>query len=244
MTVGPSLIAPHLNEDSIKADMRSDCSMYPTTWIWVVPSNAVVRKWCIIKIEIDFKSAFLKSVPAQRDVYFNSPVEPSYHNDLWPLLAAANGLFCPNAKFQVSSVSALLSLRLKPVPEIAQLFDSEAEDSGVCLFTIKIIDDILAIGTDIALCTFHIDFCEKFSRGTMFHGPSNLLLFGLKIVQNQEFTISIATTSYHLWVYIHWLVFVVVNVKKNLNSIENQAFMSTNFLTGWLRIIISPIRAF
>lgn len=151
--------------------MRSDCSMCPPIEIRVILSNAVLRKWSIVIIDV--KSAFLQSGPAQRDVYVLPPRESSYRNELWLLLAAVYCLVNANAKWQVESDSALLSLGLKPIPQIAQLFVMEASNHDVRLIVIKIIDDILATGTDAELRSFATEFCKRFSLGTIFHGPGN-----------------------------------------------------------------------
>lgn len=68
-----SRIAPHCNVYSRKDQLKSDCCMCIPVGICIVLSIASINKWTITKS--DDKAVFLKTGPAQIDVYVRPPRE-------------------------------------------------------------------------------------------------------------------------------------------------------------------------
>lgn len=60
-------IAPHGNEDSLRHELKSDCSMCSPSGIRFVLAIAALCKW--ITTKADAKSAFPKTGKAERDVF-------------------------------------------------------------------------------------------------------------------------------------------------------------------------------
>lgn len=114
-------IASHGNEDSLKNELSSDCSMCCPVGMRLLLSTAALRKWLLIKMDV--KPAFLQTRPAQRDVYVVPPRESKDRGKrLWLLLAAAYGLESSNAKLQVQFDKVLDDLGLKMATFSPQLF--------------------------------------------------------------------------------------------------------------------------
>ena len=68
-------IAPHGNEDSLKHEMRADCSMCAPMGIRLLISIATIYKWRLTKVDV--KSAFLQTGAAERQVFVIPPRESS-----------------------------------------------------------------------------------------------------------------------------------------------------------------------
>lgn len=102
--------------------MRFDYFMSSLTEITVILSTAAVRKWQIVKKDVE--SALLQSGLAHRDVYVIPPRNSSHKNKLWLLLVTAYELVILNAKWQVDSDTALIAFRFKQLPKVSQLFYS------------------------------------------------------------------------------------------------------------------------
>lgn len=64
-------IALHGNEDSIKHDLRSDCSMYASLDALTLISIATVCKWRLSRVDV--RSAFLQTGAAEHSLYVISP---------------------------------------------------------------------------------------------------------------------------------------------------------------------------
>lgn len=73
---------------------------------------------------------------------------------LWLLLVATYGLVNANAKWQVKSDAAMSSIEVSQSASIQQLFTHMDKQAHVDLVVIKIVDDMLATGTDDALKCF------------------------------------------------------------------------------------------
>ena len=72
--------------------------MCPPVGMRMILSIAVIKGWNLAKI--DFKSAFLQSGQAIRDVYVVPPGESKERFVYWLLLTAADGLVKKSAKWQ------------------------------------------------------------------------------------------------------------------------------------------------
>lgn len=66
-------IAPHGNEDNLKAELRKDCCICPPARTRMVLSMAIRHLWKLTKLDV--KSTFLQTGPAQRDAYVAPPCE-------------------------------------------------------------------------------------------------------------------------------------------------------------------------
>lgn len=72
---------------------------------------AAIKKWKVTKSDV--KAAFLKSGPAQRDVYVRPPRESKDKIHYWLFLVETNGLVNFNTKFQEQSHDIILNLGLQ-----------------------------------------------------------------------------------------------------------------------------------
>lgn len=66
-------IAPHRNEDSVKRELRSDCSMCGTLDVKNAISISTIRKWHLSRVDV--KSSFLQTGATERSVHFFPPRE-------------------------------------------------------------------------------------------------------------------------------------------------------------------------
>lgn len=113
------------------------------------------------------------------------------------------------------------------------------------MIIIKIVDDLLATGTDPALRFFIVGFGKLFKLSETLNGPGRLRFFGLSIVQQDDFSCSIdgdeklqAIEPYPLS-RVHRR-----QVCEEMNEIESSSFMSINDSIGWLCITSSLLCAF
>lgn len=90
-------IAPHGNKDSDKNIYKIDSTSCPPVVIRCLHSISTINQWPMMKI--DFKSAFLQTGEALRDVYVIPPRECHTRSHYWLLLAASYGLVNANAKW-------------------------------------------------------------------------------------------------------------------------------------------------
>ena len=91
-------IAPHGNKDKEMKNLKTDSCVCPPTGVGILLSIACIYGWPLGKI--DFKSTFLQTGSAQRDVYVVPPRESSTKEHYWLLLKAWYGLLNANAKWQ------------------------------------------------------------------------------------------------------------------------------------------------
>lgn len=223
--------------------MRSECCMCPPIGVRVILSNAALRKRRIVKIDV--KSAFLQSGPDQPDVHVISPWESSYHNDLWLLLSAAYGLVSANAGWHMESDPALLSLWLKPIPQIAQLLGIGGSNHDIRLIVIKIVDDTLVTCTDAEIWSFAAEFGKRFPLRSISQGPGEFRFYGLNNLQKEDFTCSLDGDDKLFSLSPYPLSCVHRRqCDEGMKTIEKQAFMSIHSAIGWLCIIVSPLYAF
>lgn len=154
-------IAPQGNEDSDTENHRSDCCTCAPIGIRAVTTVAAIRRWRIVKIDVEM--AFHQSGPADRKVYVRPPRESRLRNELWLLLVAGHGLINVNSKWQAVSDDTFVEIGLEHLAAIPQFFIKLDEQRTVLLLVIKIVDDILACGTDDILRSFVVEFGENLS---------------------------------------------------------------------------------
>lgn len=226
-------IAPHGNEDSMKYQLRSDCSQCTPTGIRVLLSLATLYEWRISKIDVT--SAFLQTGHAERDVHVRPPAE-SYQRKwfLWLLNSATYGLVNDIAKWQVHSDQILLDLGMLRTPLIPQLFyfKHKGQISVLCA---KIVDDILFAGQPPDVDKLISGFNRKFTLGTIVHAPGHLRFFGLNIYHLDDYSISIYSGD-----KLMLLEQAPIprtrrrQIDSDLTDIEKESYASLNSSLGWI----------
>lgn len=109
---------------------------------------------------------------------------------LWIFLTAAYGLVNANAKWQIISDQVLVDIGFETFHSMPQLF-MISSTSGLNALLAKIVDDILLRGP-----SDHVDHImsviqQKFTLGTVTHGPELFLYFGRNITQYDDFRVTI-----------------------------------------------------
>lgn len=235
-------IAPHGNEDSLKSDLKSECSMCSPLGIRVVLTLTAIRRWPIVKADV--KSAFLQTGEAQRDVYVRPPRESRDRRHYWLLLAAAYGLVNANAKFQSQADELIMALGLCHMPLIPQLFYL-LKNGVIVLVVIKIVDDLLMTGEDASVNDFIERFNKKFELGTVVRGPGSFKFYGISMSQDEDLSSSVnADEKLNLIDSFPLSRVRRRQCNSSLTSVEMSAFMSVNSSIGWLGIAASPFCAF
>lgn len=164
-------------------------------------------------------------------------------NILWLLEATAHGVFNSNAKWQHRSDEAFLSLGLQQVPLIPQLF-SKYENGIVVFLAVKIVANILPIGTDTTMRQFITEFNKIFALGVVDYSPGVLQFYGLNMMQYEELPVVI-----HAEDKLNALEPYPVSrtrrcqIDETMNRIELNAYMSLNTSLGWLDVTVSSLRA-
>ena len=118
-------IAPDGNKDRDRHILKTDCSQCPPTGFRILASISTIMQWQIAKI--DFKSAFLQTGEARRDVYVIPPCECKRRNSYWLRLTSAYGLVNANAKWQEHCDLLFSCLGLSQSLFIPQLFYKEKD---------------------------------------------------------------------------------------------------------------------
>lgn len=89
-------IAPHGNKYRERDNLKTDSATCAPVLMRIVLPIATIKNWHLSKI--DFKSAFLQSGPACRDVYVVPPLESKSRFVYYLLNTAAYGLVNASAK--------------------------------------------------------------------------------------------------------------------------------------------------
>ena len=104
------------------------------------------------------------------------------------------------------------------------------------------VDDLLLTGTDESLRQFVTDFHQKFKLGEVVHGPGTLRFYGLNLIQDTDYSVSI-----HADDKLNAIEPYPISrtrrrqIDDQMNDIEKKAFMSINASSGWLGITVSPL---
>eukprot|EP00178_Gracilaria_changii_P001336 TRINITY_DN1187_c0_g1_i1.p1 TRINITY_DN1187_c0_g1~~TRINITY_DN1187_c0_g1_i1.p1 ORF type:complete len:639 (-),score=88.06 TRINITY_DN1187_c0_g1_i1:5196-7112(-) len=235
-------IAPHGNEDRDKAQLKTDSASCPPVGIRLLLSVAVINRWSLAKI--DFKSAFLQTGEATRDVYMIPPREcETRRRFYWLLLAAAYGLVNASAKWQKLSDSLLRTLGFSQLVWVPQVFYKVMEGS-LCVLAVKVVDDVLFAGSRAHLETVIAGIQDKYTLGTIVYAPGTFQFYGLTVCQKEDYTISIHGDE-KLSSYEPYPIDRTRRKQQDepLNAIELSAFRSLNSSIGWLGIAASPFCA-
>ena len=161
-------IALHGNEDSQKAEMKTDCCICSPTGIRIVVMVAAFFGWCLNLL--DSLTAFLQTGDASRLVYVIPRKEYKDRRFVWLLLVAVYGLVNSNAKWQVQSDQALRDIGLTQSKLIPQLF-FKRKRSKLVLIAAKIVDYLMVAGEEDEVKEFERQFGSKFKLGRMNSDP-------------------------------------------------------------------------
>lgn len=155
----------------------------------ILLSAASFFGWPITKLDV--KTAFLQIEQAYRDVCVIPPCEsPDRGKYLWILLTVAYRLITANVKWKVQSDQFVTDIGFLQVPLIPQLFYIFNNSSVVAILS-KIVDDFLIAGTSSIIYPIAQRIIEIFSLCTISKGLGMLRFFGLNILHNSYFTISV-----------------------------------------------------
>ena len=236
-------IAPHGNKDKEKEQLKTDSCPCPPTGIRMLLSLATIMKWPVAKI--DFKSAFLQTGFAQRDVYVVPPRESRTKNHYWLLLTAAYGLVNANAKWQNAIDNYLTTLGFLQVRYIPQLFYVMDTQNNLSIVATKIVDDVLFCGELNTVTRYISKIQEKYELGTIYTGPGSFLFCGLNIIQDEDFNITInGDSKINNLSPFNILRYRRKETNKDLNAIELSSFRSINTSLGWIGQAVSPFCSF
>lgn len=108
----------------------------------------------------------------------------------------------------------------------------------------KIVDDILISG-ELSLVDSIIEkINSRFTLGTVVHGPNRMRYFGLNIIQDEDYNITVDGDD-----KLNVLETYPLSrcrrkqVDENVNEIERKSFASINASVGWLGVTASPFCA-
>lgn len=113
-------ITPHGNKDTEKSQLKTDPAVCPRTGIRILLSLAGIFQWRLAKI--NFKSAFLQTGKAKRDVYVISLRESIDKGKYWLLLIASYGLVNADAEWQEHKDILFINIGLKQLFYVPQFF--------------------------------------------------------------------------------------------------------------------------
>lgn len=133
------------------------------------------------------KAAFLKTGPAQKDLYFRSPRESKKKIHYLFLLEATYGLVNATTNFQKQSDDIIINLGLQHLGVVPQLFYL-IKDSWLVLLVVKIVDVLPINGITSEVKSFLFDFNKEFSFCTVVSGPGVLKFYCLSILQLEDFS--------------------------------------------------------
>eukprot|EP00171_Calliarthron_tuberculosum_P001315 IDg1315t1 len=235
-------IAPHGNKDKEKTNLKTDSATCPPIGIRILISIAVINKWSLAKI--DFKSAFLQSGNAMRDVYVVPPRECNTRSHYWLLLTATYGLVNANSKWQEISDELLRSIGYKQlvyVPQVFYIYESNELKAAA----VKVVDDVLFAGPKPLIQNSISKIQSQYELGTVLYGPGTFLFYGLTICQNEDMHVTVHADN-----KLEKLEAYPIDRHRRkqseslLNAIEMGEFRSLNSSIGWLGIAVSPFCSF
>lgn len=149
-----------------------------------------------------------------------------------------------NAKFQAQADDLLLSLGLSSVTVVTQLFHLKSSGQLVLLVS-KVVDDLLITGVKSYVDDFLVKFDMKFQFGSIVRGPGILKFYGMKIIQNEDFSLSIHADDKLNSLECYPLPRIRRRqVDSACTDVEKSSFMSVNSSLGWLGITASPLCMF
>lgn len=136
-------IAPHGNEDSMKGQIRTDCSSCSPTSIRIM-----LTIFTIIYSEIarsESNAAFIKTSQAECHVHVRLLRESHDKTFYWLVLVSAYELVNSNAKWNQQSDELMFKIGVQNLSVIPQLFH-QMKNGRLVLIVIIIVDDLLITG--------------------------------------------------------------------------------------------------
>ncbi len=234
--------APHGNEDSEKENLRTDSASCSPLAFRIFLSVCSLKKMFISKV--DFKSAFLQTGLAERDVYVRPTKCDKSKFTLWRLNVAAYGLVNSNPKWQNQSDALLSDCGLRQLAYIPQLFFMDT-DGMLELIVIKLVDDILIGGNTSSRSSLTERLKKRFEVGTVSHTPGSLMFFGATVSQSEDG--DIVLTADEKLSEIKPATIGSVRRKDQesaLTRMESKAFRSTTGMLCFVGMLISPLASF
>lgn len=236
-------IAQHGNKDTEKSRLKTDSAVCPPTGIRILLSLASTFQWRLAKI--DFRSVFLRTGTAKRDLYVIPSRESTDKGKKWLLLTASYGLVSANGKWQELGDILFNNIGLKQLVYVPRLFYKSNASGMMQLAAVKIVDDVL-FARDIDVIRDTIAQTQKqYELGNVVYGPGSFYFFGLMICQDSDHNIKIhadekidGTSSYP------FLRQRREEGHVDLNAVEAGSFRSVNSSIEWLGIAASPFCAF
>ncbi|PXF41606.1 hypothetical protein BWQ96_08672 [Gracilariopsis chorda] len=237
-----SRIAPHGNEDKGKHALKTDSATCPPVGIHILFSIASIRQWVLAKI--DFKSAFLQTGFATREVCMVQPREcTSRYRFYWLLLTAAYGFVNASAKWQQLSDNLLRSLGFLQLVWVPQLFYRLQEEALTCV-TVKVVEDVLFAAPRHVVEDIISLIQQDFQLGTIVFAPGTFQFYGLTVTQYDEYSVTVHGEDK----FQSFEPFPIDRTRRRkvdepLNQLKLRAFWSLNSSIGWLSIAASPFCA-
>lgn len=183
-----SRIAPHGNEESVNDYLRTDHASCAPTWVRIVQSVCMIRKWALT--QIDAKSSFFQTGSDQRAAYVIPPCESADKRPfVWLLQPAAYCLVNANGKWHSQSDNLLRDCGLTHVGLISKLSALYSDTSNLRPLLAKNFDDMLLCGPSGTIDAVISSIIVRFTFGTVTKGPGFIRFFGLKITQNKDHSI-------------------------------------------------------
>lgn len=236
-------IAPHGNRNREKEDIKTDSATCSPVRMRIILSIAVIKGWKLAKI--DFKSAFLQSGQAIRDVYVVPPRESKKRFVYWLLLTSAYGLVNAGTKWQEEVDGSLLSLGFHQLIYVPQLFYKKDENGNLEVLGVKIVDDVLFAAVPDVLRRVVGDVSSRYKVGTIVCSRGTFLFNGLSVTQDVDSTITVSADDKML--NLKPLPIDRLRRKKTeeeANAVEKSAYRSSTGSIGWIGVAASPFCAY
>ena len=235
-------IVPHGNEDSEKKNLKTDSASCPPLGMRVLFSFCNIFGWYLSKIDV--KSAFLRTGPANRDVYVIPPHQSAMRHFLWLSTVATYGLVNTNATWQVHSDNTLISMGMNTNTFIPQLF-TLLRDKSLILALIKVVDGMFITGPPHEKRKFIEKLSSIYELGTITHLPGKCFFYGLHVTQHEDFSIAVSCDDKLNGIVPHVLSnFRRKQADEKMNDIEMNRFNSINGSIGYIGVHACPIACF
>lgn len=212
---------------------QSDCTTCAPDGIRSPLSFSELKELKIIKL--DFKSAFIQTEEAERDVCVIPPTERSGRKRcLWLLPTTAYELVNAHAKFRSQSDEVLRSIWFVQYATMPQFFYIQRCDGSATVTACKLVDDILIAGDYQPAEDSALSFGEIFELGTTARGPGRLRFFGLNVVQEEDFAVSFDAEDKLDALQLYQLS--RISRKQGLeplNAVELRSYRSLSSSIGW-----------
>lgn len=187
------------------------------------------------------RSAFLQTGQAQRDFYVVTPIKiTDLQHCLWLLLTASYGLLIANAKLQVLLDQMLHDIGFLSTSALVQLFYLKSECGVV---TVTLANFLLCSDAQVVDDVIHA-IKNRFTLGTVVHGPSTLRFFGLNTIQYDDYSVTIdGDDKLNGFSMAHITRVQRRPLTKTFTTVKQKIFSSINSSFEWLGITASSFCA-